>query len=46
VDKGEYYFDRFGPAKAVVLARFIPSCPPSSTQHEGLPVRLVSCRLG
>jgi membrane-associated protein len=24
VDKAEYYFDRFGPAKAVVLARFIP----------------------
>jgi membrane-associated protein len=24
VDKAEYYFDKFGPAKAVVLARFIP----------------------
>jgi membrane-associated protein len=24
VDKAEYYFERFGPAKAVVLARFIP----------------------
>jgi membrane protein DedA with SNARE-associated domain len=24
VDKAEYYFNRFGPAKAVVLARFIP----------------------
>jgi membrane-associated protein len=24
VEKAEYYFDRFGPAKAVVLARFIP----------------------
>jgi membrane-associated protein len=24
VDKAEYYFEKFGPAKAVVLARFIP----------------------
>lgn len=24
VDRAEYYFNRFGPAKAVVLARFIP----------------------
>jgi membrane-associated protein len=24
VDKAEYYFNKFGPAKAVVLARFIP----------------------
>jgi membrane-associated protein len=24
VDKAEYYFDKFGPAKAVILARFIP----------------------
>ena len=24
VEKAEYYFDKFGPAKAVVLARFIP----------------------
>jgi membrane-associated protein len=24
VEKAEYYFERFGPAKAVVLARFIP----------------------
>jgi membrane-associated protein len=24
IDKAEYYFNRFGPAKAVVLARFIP----------------------
>jgi len=24
VDKAEYYFNRFGPAKAVILARFIP----------------------
>ncbi|TDC97080.1 DedA family protein [Actinomadura sp. 7K507] len=24
VDKAEYYFNRFGPAKAIVLARFIP----------------------
>ena len=24
VKKAEYYFDKFGPAKAVVLARFIP----------------------
>jgi membrane-associated protein len=24
VDKAEYYFAKFGPAKAVVLARFIP----------------------
>ncbi|GAA3930332.1 DedA family protein [Actinomadura viridis] len=24
VDKAEYYFDRFGPARAVVLARFVP----------------------
>ena len=24
VDKAEYYFERFGPAKAVILARFIP----------------------
>ncbi|MBO2465295.1 DedA family protein [Actinomadura violacea] len=24
VDKAEYYFNRFGPARAVVLARFIP----------------------
>jgi membrane-associated protein len=24
VKKAEYYFDRFGPAKAVILARFIP----------------------
>jgi membrane-associated protein len=24
VDKAEHYFDKFGPAKAVVLARFIP----------------------
>jgi membrane-associated protein len=24
VDKAEYYFQKFGPAKAVVLARFIP----------------------
>jgi membrane-associated protein len=24
VDKAEYYFERFGPARAVVLARFIP----------------------
>jgi membrane-associated protein len=24
VDKAEYYFDKFGPPKAVVLARFIP----------------------
>ncbi|MET9343890.1 VTT domain-containing protein [Nonomuraea sp. NPDC003804] len=24
VDKAEYYFDKFGPAKAVVIARFVP----------------------
>ncbi|HEX6872418.1 MAG TPA: VTT domain-containing protein, partial [Micromonosporaceae bacterium] len=24
VDKAEYYFNKFGPAKAVILARFIP----------------------
>lgn len=24
IEKAEYYFDKFGPAKAVVLARFIP----------------------
>src|SRR3712207_5247409 len=24
VEKAEYYFEKFGPAKAVVLARFIP----------------------
>ena len=24
VEKAEYYFNQFGPAKAVVLARFIP----------------------
>ncbi|WP_283139700.1 DedA family protein [Rhizohabitans arisaemae] len=24
VDKAEYYFEKFGPAKAVVLARFVP----------------------
>jgi membrane-associated protein len=24
VDKAEYYFEKFGPAKAVILARFIP----------------------
>lgn len=24
VDKAEYYFNRFGPAKAIILARFIP----------------------
>ena len=24
VEKAEYYFNKFGPAKAVILARFIP----------------------